>query len=515
MKEKKVVFIHLDLGIGGAENLIINLALASLPPPQDDNIQSSTKNEELESLNAKVLIYTTHCSQTHCFSEVKIPTGILSSSVAIVGSFLPSTICGGGHALCSSLRILYASYKAYQDHPDADLFVLDVLPTSIPLLTTWLKCTGSVLFYCHFPDKLLTRDTVNGVPVENGNQGVLSSVKRYYRGILDFIEESTMRYADLVLVNSNFTRQEVQRVFPSLEEELEEENLKILYPPIDLTKFVVPNFDEKMLQKQNPIVSLNRFERKKNVGILLHAYALLRSNLRSEKPQVHIPPLIIAGGYDPRNIENVQHLSELKALASKLQIMDKVQFQPNVADTQRSYLLKNALCVVYTPNREHFGIVPIESMYAGSPVIAVNSGGPKETILDGKTGFLVENDDVAFMEAMKKLVCNVSLAVDMGKNGHEYVREKFGMEKFRLSWCKMVMEALKRGGVRKRRERESGGGYDVGVRFVGYMMEATIALIVAWVITVVLRLFGVVGDESSVVGEVRAFFSKEKVADEL
>eukprot|EP00957_Ditylum_brightwellii_P055959 4240398-Ditylum_brightwellii.AAC.1 len=64
-------------------------------------------------------------------------------------------------------------------------------------------------------------------------------------------------------------------------------------------------------------------------------------------------------------------------------------------------------------------------MYAGSPVIAVNSGGPKETILDGKTGFLVENDDVAFMEAMKKLVCNVSLAVDMGKNGHEYVREKF------------------------------------------------------------------------------------------
>lgn len=46
------------------------------------------------------------------------------------------------------------------------------------------------------------------------------------------------------------------------------------------------------------------------------------------------------------------------------------------------------LGLLYTPDREHFGIVPLEAMYQQCPVIAVNSGGPKETILHGLTGYL-------------------------------------------------------------------------------------------------------------------------------
>lgn len=59
-------------------------------------------------------------------------------------------------------------------------------------------------------------------------------------------------------------------------------------------------------------------------------------------------------------------------------------------------MIINAIAILYTPENEHFGIVPIEAMYMVNyiyikkkPVIASNSGGPKESIIDGKTGFLL------------------------------------------------------------------------------------------------------------------------------
>jgi glycosyltransferase involved in cell wall biosynthesis len=63
-------------------------------------------------------------------------------------------------------------------------------------------------------------------------------------------------------------------------------------------------------------------------------------------------------------------------------IEDKVIFYKNISDEMRSELLKNAICVLYTPHNEHFGIVPIETMYCRSIVICDESGGPKESIID-------------------------------------------------------------------------------------------------------------------------------------
>ena len=64
-------------------------------------------------------------------------------------------------------------------------------------------------------------------------------------------------------------------------------------------------------------------------------------------------------------------------------------------------LLRSALCVAYTPHREHFGIVPLEAMYAGSPVVAVDSGGPRETVVHGVTGLLVDGTVGGFASALR------------------------------------------------------------------------------------------------------------------
>jgi len=53
-------------------------------------------------------------------------------------------------------------------------------------------------------------------------------------------------------------------------------------------------------------------------------------------------------------------------------------------------LLENTKILCYTPENEHFGIVPVEAMYMGCTVIACNSGGPLESIANEKTGYLIE-----------------------------------------------------------------------------------------------------------------------------
>lgn len=72
-------------------------------------------------------------------------------------------------------------------------------------------------------------------------------------------------------------------------------------------------------------------------------------------------------------------------------------------DAERSALLAAACAVVYTPTNEHFGIVPLEAMAAGRPVLACNSGGPRESVLHGSTGFLADPRAEDFARAMAKL----------------------------------------------------------------------------------------------------------------
>ena len=86
-------------------------------------------------------------------------------------------------------------------------------------------------------------------------------------------------------------------------------------------------------------------------------------------------------------------------------------------DAERGALLAAATAVVYTPTNEHFGIVPLEAMAAGRPVLACNSGGPRESVLHGATGFLAEPDAAAFARAMAHLavrLCCLGLSCIVG-----------------------------------------------------------------------------------------------------
>ena len=98
---------------------------------------------------------------------------------------------------------------------------------------------------------------------------------------------------------------------------------------------------------------MNRFERKKNVGLAIEALAKVRPLIsESQFDKLHV---VIAGGYDPRVTENVEHLKELQALAQKLDVTSKVTFLPNFTNEQRNWLFAKSTCLLYTPENEHYG----------------------------------------------------------------------------------------------------------------------------------------------------------------
>jgi alpha-1,3/alpha-1,6-mannosyltransferase len=468
-KKRHVVFIHLDLGIGGAEQLVLNLAAAS------------------QDLGHDITIVTSQCSQNHCFSQVQKPNGRLCHQVVVWGRFLPSNWMGLGTAFFSSLRMLYLSYwTAKKFGSTADCIVLDVLPTSIPFLISWVRC--GILFYCHFPDKLLTRDTVNG-EISDASLRNRSSLRLWYRHFLDSIEENTMRYADILCVNSKFTKSQVQQEFPSLSDK----HMHVLYPALDMDKFSPPVFITPT--NVSPVVSLNRFERKKNIELLLQAYALLLQKI----PNSISHPLIIAGGYDVRSLENVEYLQELRKLARDLSIDTRIQFRPNISDTERAELLQTALCIVYTPHLEHFGIVPLESMYAGRPVLAVKSGGPMETIIDGKTGFLCHNTPQAFADALSQLIQNPTMAVAMGKAGHEHVKRTFGLERFQKEWLTVVTDTIEAGRKRQINHQRHYSIYNA----LYYVYEAMLVFCFSILLTTFLRWVGLLEANQEILGRIR------------
>ncbi|VDP79452.1 unnamed protein product [Echinostoma caproni] len=330
---ERIVFLHPDLGIGGAERLIVDAAVA------------------VNQSGYQVKIITNHHDPSHAFEETRKS----ELNVTPVASWFPRSVFGRCLALCAYVRLLLAAfYLIFTCDKKTDVVVVDQISAPLPLLHL-------TLFYCHFPDLLLTDRK--------------SRLKKIYRLFIDFIEEHSTGWADKIAVNSQFTAGVFRQTFTSLKNV----DLEVLYPVSNVSNL---KLCRKALTKY-VFVSINRYERKKNLQLIL--FSLTKPH------EVHV---VIAGGYDTRVLENVEYHEELVELARNLNVSARILI-PNwpFALISSSPQVKNLLiassdAVLYTPEGEHFGIVPVEAMFLSRPVIALDSGGPRETVSHGTTGFL-------------------------------------------------------------------------------------------------------------------------------
>ncbi len=106
-------------------------------------------------------------------------------------------------------------------------------------------------------------------------------------------------------------------------------------------------------------------------------------------------PMVIAGGVDPHDDD---YLEVLRTRAEGL----PVSFETAPSQERLRELYRRCAALVLPTLNEDFGMVPLEAMACGAPVIAVDAGGPRETVVHGETGWLVPPLPYAFGEAMTR-----------------------------------------------------------------------------------------------------------------
>ncbi len=124
-------------------------------------------------------------------------------------------------------------------------------------------------------------------------------------------------------------------------------------------------------------------------------------------PQCH---LVVAGGPDRAHLDADEEVARLRALARRAGVEDRVQFTGRVARTDLPALIRWADVVVATPWYEPFGMVTLEAMASGRPVIGSAVGGLLDTVLPGVNGLLVEPRDPAALAAAVHALMEVPLA---------------------------------------------------------------------------------------------------------
>lgn len=151
------------------------------------------------------------------------------------------------------------------------------------------------------------------------------------------------------------------------------------------------------------VVAMGRLVRRKNLARLLAALAGL------ERTDVHL--LVIGDGPEQPN---------LAAQAERLGLARRVQFRGFVPEQTKYQLLAAADIFALPSLHEAFGLVYLEAMHCGLPVISARPGGQEDYLEDGRTGFLVAPEDVSGLQrALHTLVSDPALRQRMSAHNRE------------------------------------------------------------------------------------------------
>lgn len=187
-------------------------------------------------------------------------------------------------------------------------------------------------------------------------------------------------------------------------------SVRVIFPGVDADWFrpdeTVPRFEVPTF------VYVGRLKRYKGVDTVLQAVALLREEGLDVRLQ-------IAGKGDDQ--------SRLEQIASDLDLGDSVSFLGFVTEAEKRTLLRRAWALVFPSVKEGWGIANVEASACGTPTIASNSPGLRESVVDGETGILVPHRDRrALADAMKRISSGPETVATFGRSGRHFAES--------LSW---------------------------------------------------------------------------------
>jgi glycosyltransferase involved in cell wall biosynthesis len=146
--------------------------------------------------------------------------------------------------------------------------------------------------------------------------------------------------------------------------------------------------------------------------------------------------LIIAGMIDKKS---TVYLNKLKSLAGR---NENISFIKNPADRKMKNLYLNCYTSLTTSFNEDWGLTPIEANAYGKPVVAFDSGGFKESQVNGKTGYLIKGDPEKFASRLLVLARNTKLTRKMGKFARTHSKQ-FSWNEFAERWDRLLKFSMR------------------------------------------------------------------------
>ncbi|HIK28559.1 MAG: glycosyltransferase family 1 protein [Oscillatoriaceae bacterium SKW80] len=172
-------------------------------------------------------------------------------------------------------------------------------------------------------------------------------------------------------------------------------------------------------QTDEIVLYVGRFDPRKGIETMVRACAMLKA-----KERKHLR-LIIAGGSDPER-PDAQERDRIEKIVAELNLTEQTLFTGRLGhDVLPLYYTAADVCVIPS-HYEPFGLVAIEAMACGTPVVASNVGGLKFTVIPEETGLLVPpQDTAAFAAAIERILSDELWARKLRKQASERVRQNF------------------------------------------------------------------------------------------
>jgi D-inositol-3-phosphate glycosyltransferase len=265
----------------------------------------------------------------------------------------------------------------------------------------------------------LTAAAPLGIPVVQTFHA-LGTVKRRHQGAKDTspperlaIERWIAATADRIVATCT------DEVFELLRIDADGHRITVIPCGVDLDRFTADGPVEPRPDGVHRLVAACRLVERKGIG-----------NAISALEEIPGAELHVAGGPDAAELDDDPEARRLRALARGLGVDDRVVLRGRVGRDAMAPLLRSADVVVCAPWYEPFGIVPLEAMACGVPVVATAVGGQIDSIVHGLTGLHVPaRDSVALATALRELLDDPARRAQLGYEGRRRAERLYDFDR--------------------------------------------------------------------------------------
>lgn len=207
--------------------------------------------------------------------------------------------------------------------------------------------------------------------------------------------------------------------------------IKVVSPGVDLSHFYPIQEDEAkefvgVMPCDRMLLFVGRIEPLKGIDNLIHAIALLREQ------DLFVCLSVIGGDPDVSPDTISAEMARLQELRAQHNLNDMIAFLGKRSQDTLPYYYSAADAVVVPSQYESFGMVALEAMACGTPVVASQVGGLAFLVQDGITGYTVPVDEIdALAKRLAQLVGDAELRKRLGKQAAEFA-QNYGWEKIAL-----------------------------------------------------------------------------------